>query len=308
MERKKIYDCVIVGGGPGGLTAGIYAGRYNLKTLIIAKSFGGVANLAGEVENWPGYVGPGIDLMRTFRNQAEKFGAEMIEGEISKVDKIKSSFEIFVGDKKYFGRTLIVALGTEHRQLNISGEKKFLGKGVSYCATCDGNFFRGKKVAVIGGADSAAKATIYLSDICKEVNVIYRKDEMRCEPIVLKKINKRENVKIYYGAEPIEILGEKVVKGLKIKKVDSDGEKEIILDLDGVFIEIGATPVSEVVKDLEIKRDSEFIVTNEKMATNVEGVYAVGDVRKSPMKQIITSASDGAIAAKSVHEFLTEKE
>ena len=159
-EEIEHYDLVVLGAGPAGLTAAIYAGRYNMKTLVIGKSIGGTANLAGEIENWPGYVGSGMELMVKFKEQAEKFGAKFLESEVEKVEKDDNGFVLHLMDKEIHGKTLIVALGTEHRKLNIEGEKKYLGKGVSYCATCDGNFFRNKEVAVIGGANSAAKAAL----------------------------------------------------------------------------------------------------------------------------------------------------
>lgn len=324
---EDVYDVVILGGGPAGLTAAIYAGRYNHKTLVIAKSVGGTANLAGEVENWPGYIGPGSGLMRTVRDQAERFGAEVLEDEVKTVKKNKVGFVLNVGERVIYSKTLIVALGTEHRQLNIPGEKEFLGRGVSYCATCDGNFFRKKTVAVVGGANSAAKAAIYLADICEKVYVIYRKHEMRCEPVSLSKICKTKNIEIKYFATPTEVVGDKVVEGLKIKT--EEGKKSVgaargipsklgtskevpsssskILDVDGVFIEVGATPANEVVKELKLKLEKNYIVTGKDTKTNVDGVFAAGDVTNNALKQMINAAGEGAIAAKSAHEFILGK-
>ncbi len=304
----KIYDLIILGGGPAGLTAAIYAGRYNLKVLVVAKSFGGTANLAGEIENWPGYIGSGIELMETVKQQAEKFGAEFLEGEIQSIDKSKNGFVLSSLNKKVHGRTLIIALGTEHRQLNIPGEKKFLGKGVSYCATCDGNFFRDKTVAVIGGADSAAKAALYLSGICKKIHIIYRRHEMRCEPISLSQICKKENIEIHYHSDPVEIVGEDTVEELKIITDWPDKDKvNHTIPVDGVFIEIGATPMNEVVKNLGLDMEKGYIVTDKETKTNIDGVFAAGDVTNNYLKQIVTAASEGAVAAKSVHEFLMKK-
>ena len=308
---KGVYDLLVLGGGPAGLTAAIYAERYNMKTLVIAKSIGGTANLAGEIENWPGYVGSGMELMKAVRSQAEKFGAKFLEEEVMTVEKGADGFVLNLDNKKIRGKSLIVALGTEHRQLNIPGEKEFLGKGVSYCATCDGNFFKGKTVAVIGGADSAAKAAIYLSNICKKVYIIYRKHEMRCEPIALSKICGTKNIEIHYFSNPVEILGEGVVTGLKIRKSEvgsrKSEDKEIFLDVDGVFIEVGATPAVEVVKNLGLKVEKNYIVTGRDAKTNVEGVFAAGDVTNNSLKQIVTAAGEGAIAAKMAHEFLMGK-
>lgn len=302
MEQK--YDVLILGAGPAGLTAAIYAARYNLKTLVVASSFGGTANLAGEVENWPGFIGAGADLMITIKAQAEKFGTEFLEAEVDSAKQEGEEFILSYGEEEVRGKTLIVALGTEHRQLNIPGEKEFLGKGVSYCATCDGNFFRNRRVAVIGGADSAAKAALYLADICDSVTIIYRKHEMRCEPISLQKIKGNEKIKIIYEANPTEISGETVVKKIKIKKSDNTEEE---LDVDGVFIEAGSAPATQVLKPLNLEMEKDYIITNKDCATNIPGLYAAGDITNTPMRQMITAAGEGAIAAKSAHEFLMKK-
>lgn len=306
---EKVYDVLILGGGPGGLTAGIYTGRYNLKTLVVAVSFGGTANLAGEVENWPGFIGSGMELMMKVKDQAEQFGCEFLNTEVSKVEKIGEEFVLHYDEGVVRGKSLIVALGTEHRQLNIPGEKEFLGKGVSYCATCDGNFFKEKDVAVIGGADSAAKAALYLADICRKVTVVYRKHEMRCEPISLKSIKKKENIEVMYFSQPVEVLGENVVNGLKIFREEPEKEaEEVVLDVSGVFIEAGAIPAVEVLKGLGLEMDNGYIVTGKDSKTNVDGVFAAGDVTNCEMKQMITAAGEGAVAAKGVHEFLMRKD
>lgn len=300
---EKIYDVLILGGGPAGLTAGIYAGRYNLKTLIVANSFGGTANLAGEVENWPGFMGSGKILMSKIRNQAKHFGAEFLTTDVTKASKDGDIFVLKFGEGEVRGKSLIVALGTEHKRLDIPGEKEFLGKGVSYCATCDGNFFKGRRVVVIGGADSAAKAALYLADICEKVIVVYRKHEMRCEPVSLMKIKKNEKIEVIYQANPVEILGDGVVKQLKI----SGENGESTLNVDGVFIEAGATATTEVVKSLGLEMDGGYIVTGKDCKTNVDGIFAAGDVTNSVMRQMIVAAGEGAIAAKGAHEFLLKK-
>lgn len=308
-EKIEHYDLLILGAGPAGLAAAIYAGRYNMKTLVVAKSFGGTANLAGEIENWPGYFGSGLELMNKFREQAKKFGANFLESEVKDVLKDDNGFVLHFKDYEIHGKTLIVALGTEHIQLNIPGEKEFLGKGVSYCATCDGNFFRDKIVAVIGGADSAAKAAIYLSKICKRVHIIYRRHEMRCEPVSLSKICGTENIEIHYYSQPIEIKGEGKVETLEIIQEWPDKEPmPVSISLDGVFIEIGATPVNKVVKNLGLKMEKDYIVTNKKMETNVQGVFAAGDVTNNFLKQVVTASAEGATAVKSAHEYLMKKD
>ncbi len=301
------YDVLILGGGPAGLTAAIYAGRYNLKTLVVAEKFGGAINLAGKVENWPGRIASGREIMDDVKNQAEKFGAEFLEASFEKVEKVGNEFVLHYGEKVVKGKSLIVALGTEHRQLDIPGEKEFLGKGVSYCATCDGNFFKGKKVAVIGGAVSAAKAAIYLADICEKVTVVYRKNEMRCEPISLEKIKGTKNIEVIYQTNPVEVIGEGVVKGLKIVTDDEGKKSETVLDVSAVFVEAGATAATEVLKDLGLTMEKNYVVVGKDCKTNVEGVFAAGDVTNSAMRQMVTAAAEGSVSAKGAHEFLMRK-
>jgi len=305
---EDVYDVLILGAGPAGMTAGIYSARYHHKTLVVGRTMGGTANAAGEIENWPGFKGPGMELMKNIKEQAESFGVEFLENNVKTVKKEGEFFTLHIEDKIIKGRSLIVALGTENRQLNIPGEKEFLGKGVSYCATCDGNFFKGKTVAVIGGADSAAKAAMYLSDICEKVYVVYRKHEMRCEPISLSKLCETPHVEIIYYSNPVEVVGEGVVKGLKIKTEEPDKDPiERTLDVDGVFVEVGATPANEVVSELGLDLEKNYIVTGKDTKTNVDGVFAAGDVTNGPMKQVVTAAGEGAIAAKEAHEFLMGK-
>lgn len=304
-EEIEHYDLVILGGGPAGLTSAIYAGRYNLKTLVIANSFGGTANLAGEIENWPGFFGSGIELMQKFKSQAEKFGAKFLESEIEKVESDENGFVLHLFGKEIHSKTLIIALGTEHRKLDIKGEKEFLGAGVSYCATCDGNFFRGREVAVIGGADSAAKAALYLSNICKKVHIIYRRHEMRCEPISFSRICEKENIEIHYYSQPQEIIGEEKVNGIKIKT--SWPEKEPIektLNVEGVFVEIGATPATDILDEIGIEIENGYVIADKNMNTNISGVFAAGDVTNNGLKQVVTAAGEGATAAKAAHDFL----
>jgi thioredoxin reductase (NADPH) len=309
-EHGKIehYDVLILGGGPAGLVAALYASRYNLKTAIIAKSFGGTMNLAGKVENWPGFVGSGAELGKKFKKHAEKFGARFLEADVNRVTKDENGFVFEVDEREIHGKTLIVTLGTEHRKLNVPGEKEFLGKGVSYCVTCDANFFKGKNVAVVGGADSAAKAAIYLSGIAKKVHVIYRRGEMRCEPISLKKIKNTKNIEIHYFANPTQIMGNKKVEAIEIEQTADGKTKKTKIDVDGVFAEIGATPVNEIVRELGLKMIGDYIITDKDAKTNVEGVFAAGDNTNNKLKQIITAASEGAVAAYGAFQYLEGKE
>lgn len=300
---ETIYDTIILGGGAAGFSASIYTARYNLKTLVIAKEIGGTTNLAHEIENWPGFIGSGIELMNNFKEHSEKLGVEIVQTEIVSIEKEDNLFIIKDSSKSYVGKTIIITLGSEHRKLNIPGEEEFLGKGVSYCATCDGTFFRNKEVMVIGGANSAASAALYLSTMAKKVYISYRKEKMRCEPISLEKLKKRENVEFIYNSIPLKILGDSKTNKIKLSMVKSNEENEI--EIDGVFIEIGSTPLTKLVEELGIKINLEgYIEVDREMRTSLGGVFAAGDITNNVFKQVVTAAGDGAIAAKSAYEYL----
>ncbi|MCK5321173.1 FAD-dependent oxidoreductase [Candidatus Pacearchaeota archaeon] len=296
----EIYDLLILGAGPAGMSAAIYAGRYGMKTLIIGKEIGGTTNLAGEFENYPGFTGSGIDLMKKFEEQVKTFGAVFEIGSIDKLEKVEEGFCVSVGDKKFVGSSVISGLGSERRKLGIPGEGKFLGKGVSYCATCDGNFFRGKIVAVIGGSDSAAKAAIYLASICEKVYISYRKEKMRCEPINLEKIEAMKNIEIIYNSKPLEIVGDKNVNGLKLESLD--GAK--LVDVDGVFIEVGSVPLTVIFDGLGVELENGYIKVDKEGRTSVEGLFAAGDGTNNPFKQTITAAADGVLATRTAYNFV----
>jgi len=302
-EDIEHYDVCIVGGGPAGLTAAIYSARYGLHTALVTKNIGGMANLAEKIENYPGFEGSGFELMKKFSEQAEKFGAELLNAEVGDLKKDKTGFIIEITNGKVIhSKTIIVALGTEKRKLEIPGEEEFLGKGVSYCATCDANFFKNKVVGVIGGSDSAAKSAILLSKVAKKVYVFYRKSELRCQKVEKDKISKEKNIEIICNAVPVKIGGDNVVSEIEIKL----NEKKKVIKLDGVFVEIGTSPVTAVVKKLGIKVDKEdYIIVNDNMETNVKGVFASGDAVKSKLKQVVVAAAQGAIAAKSAYDFVS---
>lgn len=295
------YDVIILGGGPAGSTAALYLGRYARKVLVVSKDLGSLGS-SGEIENWPGTKNiSGVELFGNFQKHAKEYGAEFLFGSIDKVIKKDNNFIVTVDGAEYSSSALILSYGTEHRHLNIPGEKKFIGKGVSFCATCDGMFFKNKDVVVIGGADSAAKGALYLSDISKKVTIIYRKSKMRCENIYLERIQKRENIEIIYDSIPIEIIGDDKLSGIKIKKED----KENIIKCDGVFVEIGGAPNKEISTNLNVETNREgYINVDNEKRTNIEGVFAAGDVTGIILRQVITASGDGALAAYSAHEYL----
>lgn len=307
----KKYDVIIIGAGPAGLTAGLYSARNGLKTAIISKDIGGTVNSILRIENWPGYSGSGAELVKQFYEQVRKYEIDFVIDEVSSIENGKSDNsknkgkEFIVKTKKQElnGKALIIATGTERKKLQIPGEVEFLGKGVSYCATCDAFFFKNRDVAVIGGSDCATTSALALSDIAKKVYLIYRGEKLRCENINEERLNEKKNVEIFYNSFPLEILGKEKVESLKIM---NDKKKENI-KLDGIFIEIGSTPLGEFTRNLNLKMDEEkFIHTDENMKTSVEGIYAAGDVTNSKLKQVIVASSQGAIAAKSAYDWLNK--
>ncbi len=304
-EEIEHYDVCVLGGGPAGLTAGIYTGRYGLKTGLITKDIGGMANLAAKIENYPGYEGSGLKLMKKFHEQARKAGTEFLEKEARDLKKDDTGYIIELDGKVVHSKTLIIASGTKKRKLEIPGEEEFLGKGVSYCATCDAAFFRNKNVAVIGGRNSAAKAALILSKIAKKVYIVYRKEKLNCDEIEKEKIKQKDNIELVLNSVPKKILGNKFVNKFEI---ESKGKEKKGLNVEGVFIEIGAIPVKAITTKLGIDTNEEgYIKVDNQMRTSQEGVFAAGDTVKSPIKQVVISAGQGAIAAHSAKDYLSKK-
>lgn len=310
MKQEKEYDVVILGAGPAGMSASIYASRYGLKTIVIGREIGGMANYAHKIENYPGYEGSGTELMKKFHKQATGFGAEFLNDDLIDIRKEKG-FEVITSRKERIRtKTVIIALGTSKRKLNVKGEDEFLGKGVSYCATCDGNFFRNKSVAVIGGGDAACKASELLSNLAKKVYMLTRENDT-CEAVISRELKEKKNFELLCHATPIEIKGKEFVEELVVEV--GKGEKGIPklkgLKVDGVFIEIGSLPVSDICKILGIKRDKEGYISadSENFATNVSGIFAAGDVVKSKLKQVVIAAAQGARAAKSAYDFISKR-
>ena len=299
------YDVCILGGGAAGLTSAIYTGRYGLKTMVISKDIGGTANLAERIENYPGFQGSGRELMNKFYEQAKEHGAEFLNDEVINIKKDGKEFVVTTLGKKILVKSIIIALGTWRRKLNIPGEDKFLGKGVSYCATCDAAFFKKKDVAVIGGGDAACKAALLLSQVANKVYFVYRGKKHMCEAILGNKMRNRKNIEFLFNTTPLEIRGKTIVNELIVVGGGKGIPQEKKFEVSGVFIEIGGLPVSDIAKMLGVKIDKdEYILVDEEMKTNVKGVFAAGDVVKSKLKQVIVAASQGALAAKSAREYL----
>ena len=295
------YDVVIIGSGPAGLTAGLYSVRNSLKTAIVSKDIGGTANSILVLENWPGFKGSGAELMKKFYEHARNYDVKFIISEVKFLEKKGSLFLIKTEKEEIECRALIIATGTKRKKLKIPGEEKLIGKGVSYCVTCDSFFFKNRTVGVIGGSDCATSSALALSDIAKKVYVIYRGEKLRCEDLNMKRLEEKSNVEIFYNSFPIQVLGKEKVEGVEIL-IKKEKKK---INLDGIFIEIGSLPLTEFAKKLKLKINSDnFIEVNSNMETSVKGVFACGDVTNSKLKQVVVAAAEGAIAAKSASDFL----
>jgi thioredoxin reductase (NADPH) len=292
------YDCIILGGGLAGLTAAIYTARAGLSVAVIEKEqCGGQAVMADYVENYPGFVGSGYELVEKTEAQAIDSGAEIIYDEIESVE-LDGEVKKAVGfDGTYEAKALIIATGASHKKAGFARETELAGAGVSYCATCDGAFFDGKCVAVIGGANTAVSEALYLANICKKVYLIYRRDRLRADYTLVKRLESTENIEVIFNAVPIEVKGDGKVEKLVCKLAqDTTGE----LEVSGVFVAVGLTPATGLFAGKTALDENGYIKTNEVLETDIQGVYAVGDCRVKSLRQMVTAAADGAVAANQV--------
>lgn len=310
--ENKIYDTIIIGLGPAGITAGIYAVRYKLNTIVIGSQKGGMVSWTHLIDNFPGFQDiSGSNLSDNFFNHLKKYeNCEIKESVVNAIQKNGDKIMVSTEDGEIVeGKTLILALGTDKKRANIKGEMEFIGKGVSYCTICDAMFYKNKKVAIIGSGDSAVKGALYLSDIAEKVYVIIRKELFSCkEKCDIEKLKERENVEIINNSEVKEILGnEKVEKIIVETSGENISKREI--DINGFFIEIGTIPQSVLLNGLGLNLDDNgFIKINNECSTNIENIFAAGDITTgfSGLKQIIVACSMGAIAATSVKKYLTK--
>ncbi len=296
---NKIYDLIIVGTGPTGYSAAIYAARYKMDFLLIGKLPGGNMSLSAEIDNYPGVPKTkGPELNQKILEQIKGLGHEPIADDIKSITREGGIFTLKSSQKEYKAKNILLAVGTKRNKLGIPGEEDFCGRGVSYCATCDGFFFNNKTVAVVGGGDAAAEAAVFLSEIAKQVYVIVRSDKFRAEPIWVDELKKAPHVEIILEANVKEIIGKDKVEKIVIDK----DNKEI--NTDGIFIEIGETPASALFDQLKLERDEgKYVVVDESMKTSAPGVWAAGDstTGSNKFRQIITGAAEGAIAANSIY-------
>lgn len=299
------YDIVIIGGGPAGLTAGLYTARARLKTLLLEKiAPGGQAALAWTIENYPGFpegIG-GLELMERTRKQAEKYGLEIKSGEVVKVsassedERSKRKIEKIVNTKEeeYKSVALIVATGTRPMKLEIPGEERLIGRGVSYCATCDGPLFKNRKVVVVGGGDAAVEEALFLSKFAEKVTLIHRRDELRASKIIEERAVSNSKLEFLWKSVVTEILGETEVEGVKVRNLETG--KDLTLEAKGIFVYIGTAPNTGFLKGVVEMDEEGFIITDENMETSVKGIYACGDVRKKLLRQVVTACGEGATA------------
>lgn len=302
---EKTYDVIIIGGGPAGYTSAIYTSRAGFKTLILEKfSAGGQMTQTSQIDNYPGFEDgvDGFTLGFKMQQGAEKFGAKTIQTEVIEVnltDKIK---KIKTTNGEYLARCIIIATGAEHRHLGLENEEELIGKGVGYCAACDGMFYKEKTVVVVGGGNSAAADALLLSKICKKVILVHRRDTLRAERFYHEPLLRTDNIEFEWNSIVSEILAENKVTGIKIKNTINGTYKEI--SADGVFISIGRSPNTELfLKQLDIDKNG-YIIADETTKTNLKGVFAVGDVRTKPVRQIVTATADGATSSHFAEEYL----
>jgi thioredoxin reductase (NADPH) len=295
------YDLIIIGAGPSGLSAGIYAGRSGLATLILEKAAaGGQALSAHTIENYPGFSSiSGAELVQRMIEQAESSGAKIVTEEAKRLER---RGEIWVVNE-HLTRAVIIATGASPKRLNVLGEREFLGKGVSFCATCDGKFFEDKIVAVIGGGDKALSEALYLSKIARKVYLVHRRRAFRATAVLQERVFSKEKIEPIWSSTPLQIEGRDKVSVIKIEE---DG-KERELKVDGVFVAIGIEPSTGFLKDVIDLDERGFVLTDSNMKTSEEGVYAAGDVRSGSLHQVVTATGDGAVAAISVYNYLSTK-
>ncbi len=301
---NDVRDLIIIGSGPAGLTAAIYAARANLRPLVIEGELsstgdqpGGQLMLTTEVENYPGFVDGimGPELMGNFRAQAARFGAEFLTDKVTRVDFSVRPFVIAMGDVELKARAVIVSTGAKAKMLGLPNEIELIGHGVSTCATCDGFFFKGETIAVAGGGDSALEEAMFLSKFAKKVYVIHRRDELRASKIMQERAFKNDKIEFVWDSVPIELLGDKMLEGVKIRNVKTD--EETVLEIAGLFVAIGHVPNTSLFEGQLDMLENGYLVTTSGSCTNVEGVFAAGDVADHVYRQAITAAGTGCMAA-----------
>lgn len=299
---ENAYDIIILGGGPAGLTAAVYACRARMKTLLIEKmACGGQVLVADAIENYPGFPGgaKGPELAELLQKQAENYGLKIEYGEVTGIIPKKGAGEPFTvelaGGKQHRALAVIIATGADWNKIGVPGEKELAGRGVSYCATCDGPLCKGREVVVVGGGDTAVGEAVFLTKFAHKVTVVHRRDRLRATKILQERAFANKKIELCLNAVPVEVTGTVKVEGLKVRDTKTGAEK--VIKADFVFVLIGLSPNTAAVKYIVKTDDKGCIVTDEEMRTSVEGIFACGDVRKKLLRQVVTATADGAIAA-----------
>ncbi len=299
------YDVAIIGCGPAGLTCAIYTARYGLKTIVFEDPTNpSQLALAPQIENYPGFEGTGFDLLNKMKEQAEKFGAEIKIERVVDVAKEGELFTIKTDEDEYKAKAIVFATGGKHRKLGVEGEDEFVGRGVSYCAVCDGFFFKGKKVLVIGGGNTALVDAIYLHDLGCDVTIVHRRDEFRAEKALQDRVFEK-GIKVIWNSVVERIEGKDRVERVVLRNVKTN--EVFTVDVDGVFVAIGVEPNTELAKKLGVELENGYIKVDRYQRTNVEGVFACGDCCNNPLKQVVTACGDGAIAGFSAYQFISRR-
>ena len=308
LNKDIVYDMIIVGGGPGGYTSALYAARAGFNVLVLEKfSAGGQMALTHQIDNYPGFEDgiDGFSLADKMKKQAERFGARSENAEVIKVNLTASPKEIETAKGTFLSKTVVLAAGANPRELGVDKETELIGRGVAYCASCDGMFYRGKTVVVVGGGNTAAADAILLSRIAKKVIIVHRRDTLKATRIYHEPLMNAENVEFKWDSTVTELLYEDKITGVKIKNVKT-GEESII-DCDGVFVSVGRKPATDFLGSQLDLDENGYIIADETTKTSIPGVYAVGDIRTKQLRQVVTAVSDGAMAVHSAEEYLAEE-
>ena len=305
MNGKHVYDMIIIGGGPGGYTAALYAARAGLDTVVLEKlSAGGQMALTHQIDNYPGFEEgiDGFELAEKMQRQAERFGAKSEYAEVFRVDLKADPKVVETSEGTYLGRTVALATGANPRELGVAGEAALVGRGVAYCAACDGMFYRGKTVAVVGGGNSAAADALLLSRIAKKVILVHRRDSLRATKVYHQPLLQAEDVEFAWNSQVTELLHGDKLTGIRVKDILSGEEREILCD--GLFVSVGRKPATAFLEG-QVELDAAgYVVADESTRTNIPGVFAVGDLRTKQLRQVVTAVADGAMAVHAAEEFL----
>lgn len=303
--EQQIWDVIIVGGGPGGYTAALYCGRAALSVLVLERMApGGQMGTTDQIDNYPGFPEGinGFDLAMQMQQSAERFGAQTRLEDVTALSLEGEIKTVTTASGEYKARTVVLATGAAPRELGLARERELRGRGVSYCATCDGMFYRGKEVVVVGGGNTAAADALYLSKLCEKVTIVHRRDTLRASKAYLKPLQECRNVEILWDSLPDEILGENAVSGLRVRNKNTGETTDV--PCSGIFIAVGNEPNTALFAD-SVALDGGYVAADETTRTNIPGVFAVGDVRRKPLRQVVTAVADGAMASHFIEEYLS---